>query len=82
MLSKPKDGESLFLYLAVSSHALSAALVREEDKVQWPVYYISKRLAGAELNYSKIEKLVYALLITSKNLRQYFQSHPIKFLTD
>jgi len=82
MLSKPNDGEDLFLYLAVSAHALSAALVREDSKVQRPVYYISKRLTGAELNYPKVEKLAYCLLIASKKLRPYFQAHPIRVLTD
>lgn len=80
MLSKPNDGEDLFLYLAVSSHALT--LVREDSKIQRPVYYISKRLSGAELNYPKLEKLAYCLLIASKKLRLYFQAHSIKVLTD
>ncbi|XP_052197211.1 uncharacterized protein LOC127804391 [Diospyros lotus] len=31
LLSKPKDGEKLVVYLGVSEHALSAALVREEE---------------------------------------------------
>ena len=82
MLSKPADDETLFLYLAVSSHALSAALIREDDKVQYPVYYISKRFTGAEKNYPKIEKLAYCLLIASRKLRPYFQAYPIRVLTD
>lgn len=82
LLSKPKDGEDLFRYLLVSSHALSATLVGEDSKVQWPVYYVSKRLTGVELNYPKLEKLAYCLLVASKKLSPYFQSHPIKVLTD
>ena len=82
ILSKPGNGEDLFIYLAVSSHALSAALVREDAKVQRPVYYISKRFTWAEMNYSKLEKLAYCLLIASRKLRPYLQAHPIKVLTD
>jgi len=82
MLSKANDGETLFLYLAVSSHAFSAALIREDVKIQRPVYYISKRLTGAEKNYPKLENLAYCLLITSRKLRPYFQAHPIRVLTD
>ena len=48
ILSMANDGETLFLYLVVSSHALSAALIREDAKIQRPVYYISKRFTGAE----------------------------------
>ena len=34
------------------------------------------------MNYSKLEKLAYCLLIASRKLRPYFQDHPIKVLTD
>ena len=37
IISKPVEHEDLFVYLAVSSHAVGTALVREEDKVQRPV---------------------------------------------
>ena len=33
--------EELYLYLVVSLHAVSLALIREEGKVQKPVYYTS-----------------------------------------
>ena len=36
-----KPREELFLYLAVSSATISAALVRDEERVQRPVYYTS-----------------------------------------
>ena len=34
LLSKPQEGESLILYLAVSEGAVSTALVREEERIQ------------------------------------------------
>ncbi|KAL5580487.1 hypothetical protein UlMin_012929 [Ulmus minor] len=48
LLSKPKDGEQLYIYLAVSEGAVSAVLVREEGSKQFPVYYVSKSLLDAE----------------------------------
>ncbi|XP_013699893.1 uncharacterized protein LOC106403624 [Brassica napus] len=39
LLSKPLLGEVLLLYLAVSEHAVSAVLVREEGNKQLPIYY-------------------------------------------
>ena len=80
-MSKLKDGKKLFLYLDVSEHALSATLVREEGKMQLPVYYISKRLVDAETRYSQMEKLAYYLVTASKKLRPYFQAHQIEVLT-
>ena len=41
LLSQSKEGEDLFLYLAMSTTAMSVALIREENKRQCPVYYIS-----------------------------------------
>ncbi|XP_024030694.1 uncharacterized protein LOC112094325 [Morus notabilis] len=48
LLSKPTTGEVLSLYLAVSEDTVSSVLIREEKKVQMPVYYTSKRFLDAE----------------------------------
>uniref|UniRef100_A0A2N9EHN4 Uncharacterized protein n=1 Tax=Fagus sylvatica TaxID=28930 RepID=A0A2N9EHN4_FAGSY len=82
LLSPSKTGEELYLYLAVSSSAVSSALIREEERVQKPVYYTSRALKGAEERYSNMEKLAFALLIASRKLRPYFQAHSIVVLTD
>ena len=71
----------LFLYVAVSESAASSVLIQEESKVQHPVYYVSKRLLDAELRYPNMEKLAYALVISSRKLRLYFQAHTIEVLT-
>ncbi|XP_025670562.1 uncharacterized protein [Arachis hypogaea] len=75
-------GEPLYLYLAVTEEALAAVLVREEAKAQQPIYFVSKALQGAELRYSKLEKLALALLTSSRRLRQYFQGHQVVVRTD
>jgi len=59
LLSPSKPGEELFLYLAVSSIAVSATLVKEEDKVHKPMYYTSRALRGAEERYPPMEKLAF-----------------------
>ena len=82
LLSKPIDGEPLLLYLPVSEYAILGALIKEEEKIQWPVYYISKRLIDAEMRYQEIEKLALALVITSWKLRPYFYSYTIRVLTN
>ncbi|GAV60630.1 rve domain-containing protein/RVT_3 domain-containing protein, partial [Cephalotus follicularis] len=82
LISKPEDGENLYLYLAAALGAVSAVLVREEEQVQRPVYYVSKALNDAEGRYPEVEKFAYALIIAARKLRPYFQAHPIKVLTD
>ena len=51
LLSPSKPREELYLYLVVSQAAVSAALVREEDGSQRPVYFTSRALRGAEERY-------------------------------
>ncbi|XP_074336798.1 uncharacterized protein LOC141673971 [Apium graveolens] len=81
ILSKPLDGESLILYLAVSEYSISVVLVREEDTQQSPVYYVSKRLHDVKTRYTSIEKMVYAFILASRKLRPYFQAHKIEVRT-
>uniref|UniRef100_A0A2N9IKM3 Uncharacterized protein n=1 Tax=Fagus sylvatica TaxID=28930 RepID=A0A2N9IKM3_FAGSY len=77
-----KQAKSCIYTLAISSSAVSSALIREEERVQKPVYYTSRALKGAEERYSNMEKLAFALLIASRKLRPYFQAHSIVVLTD
>ena len=82
VLVSPSEGELLTLYLAVSDFLTSAALVRERDRVQQPVYYCSRVLREAEERYPKMEKLILALITTSRKLRPYFQAHTIEVPTE
>jgi hypothetical protein len=68
LLSRTVPGEVLYLYLAVSPTVVSAALIREEDGIQKPVYFVSKALHGAEERYPQIEKLAFALIMASRKL--------------
>ena len=75
LLSKPVKGEKLYLYLIVSEEAVNAALVKEEEKVQWPIYFVSKSLLNEETKYLKLEKLALVIVVASKKLRLYFHAH-------
>ncbi|CAH9094694.1 unnamed protein product [Cuscuta europaea] len=81
VLSKPKTGETLYLYLGVSPATISSVLIREEDGVQHAIFYVSKTLREAELRYSPMEKTVLAIVWTVKKLGHYFQAHPVQVLT-
>ena len=75
-------GEKLYLYLAVSNTAISSALIREEGNVQKLVYYTNQAFQGAEANYPRMEKIAFALLVSSRKLCPYFQAHPIIIMTN
>jgi ribonuclease HI len=82
LLSRPTEGEILYLYLAVSPLAVSSALVKEDAGIQKPVYFTSKALHGAGERYPRIKKLAFALVISARRLRPYFQAHAIRVLTE
>ena len=82
LLSPSVQGEELYLYLAVSPHAVSSTLIKKEGKVQKPMYCTSRALRGAEGRYLLIEKLAFALITASRKLRHYFQVHLINIMTD
>ena len=82
LLSKLVKGEVLYLYLVVSLDAISVAFIQEDEKVQWPIYNISKRLLDAKTRYGELEKLAYALVMASRKLRLYFQAHSIEVPTN
>ncbi|KAK3003044.1 hypothetical protein RJ639_018211 [Escallonia herrerae] len=82
LLLKPFPGEDLLIYLSVTEVAVSTVLIREEDGVQKPIYYVSKVLQDVETRYPKIDKIALALIISARHLRPYFQSHTIVVLTD
>ena len=82
LLSPSKPGEELYLYLAVSQAVISAALVKEEDGSQKPVYFTSRVLQGAEEWYPQMEKLAFALITAVRKIKPYFQAHTIVVLTN
>src|SRR5438105_2305308 len=79
--------ESLLLYIAATSHVVSTGIVveRQEEghiqKVQRPVYFISEVLSESTIRYPQVQKILYAVLITSRKLVRYFQAHPISVVT-
>ena len=73
----PINGEKLIFYVSVSEYSLSGVLVAEREKKQLPVYYVSHAFRGSEGNYSEMEKVLFAVVMASRKLKPYFQSHQI-----
>ncbi|XP_059455048.1 uncharacterized protein LOC132185270 [Corylus avellana] len=79
LLSRAEPGEPLYVYLASTATTVSSVLIREDKKLQRPVYCTSRIPQGAETRYPRIEKLAFALITSARRLRPYYQAHPIKF---
>ena len=83
ILMSPKTSDTLYLYLAASDIAVSAALFKEcGDAKLRPVFFVSKSLTDAEIRYSHLERAALALWTAVRKLRPYFQSHPVVVLTN
>jgi hypothetical protein len=82
VLTAPVPGESMLLYVTTTTQVVSAALVVERDELDkvlkvLPVYFISEVLSDSKKRHPQIQKLIYSVLISKRNLRHYFDAHPI-----
>jgi hypothetical protein len=74
VLMAPRKKEQLLLCLTATTHLVSTAIVveRQEDShsypVQRPVYFISEVLSESKARCQPVQKLLYAVLITSQKL--------------
>ena len=81
VMSKLKNEEVLIAYIATAPHAVSLVLIQVDDRVQRPVYYVSKSLHEAEIRYLPLEKVILAVVHATQKLPYYFQAHTVMVLT-
>jgi hypothetical protein len=79
--------KDLLLYISYMTHVVSTALVvewAEEGHTylgQHPVYFISEVLGPSKKKYPQVQKLLYAVLLTARKLRHYFDDHKVIVVT-
>jgi ribonuclease HI len=83
ILTLPREGEPLYLYVAATTQVVSAVIVVERIEeghalpVQRPIYYISEVLSETKARYPQVQKLLYAVVLAQRKLRHYFEAHLI-----
>jgi len=80
ILHKPNTHQPL--YITVTDHTVSAALVQDVDDTQHPVYFVNRTLQDPNTRYQMVEKLALSLVHAARCLRPYFQNHNIIVKTD
>jgi hypothetical protein len=82
-----QPAEDLLLYISCTTHMVSTTLVvkRAEEGHTYPVhhsvYFISKVLGPSKIRYPQVQKLLYAVLLTARKLRHYFDDHKVIVVT-
>ena len=81
VMFSPKPDEVLFAYIVIALYAVSLVLIRVNNGVQRPVYYVSKSLHEAEVHYLPLEKAILVVVLGTSKLPHYFQAHTVVVLT-
>jgi ribonuclease HI len=82
-----QPAEDLLLYISCTTHVVSTALIVERMEeghtypVQHPVYFISEVLGPSKMKYPQVQKLLYAVLLTTRKLHHYFDNHKVIVVT-
>jgi hypothetical protein len=85
-LCPPEPSSPLLLYVSASNSAVSTVLVQEKEEEgklkQILVYFASEALSGSKIFYSDLEKIAYAVIMTARKLRHYFEGHMIRVISN
>ena len=72
IMSSPEPDEVLFAYITVTPYAVSLVLIRVDNGIQRPVYYVNKSLHEAEVRYLSLEKAILTIVFGTRKLPHYF----------
>jgi len=72
VLGKPIPQVPIRLYFLVTDRAISSVILQDQEKIQKPIYFVSKLLQGPETRYKAFEKAALAVVFIARRLRHYF----------
>src|ERR1044072_3139840 len=87
ILAVPKEREKMYLYVAARNTIVSTTLVVERieegkvQSIQRPIYYLSMLLTKSQQQYPHYQKLLLAIIMTSRKVSHYFDEHSITIVS-
>ena len=78
----PNYHSDYFLYITAAEMTIAMVLVQVEDRIEYPIYYLSRNLNVTKVKYSYVENLALAAIQVVQRFRHYILLRKTKIVSN